>query len=367
MDSSLYIHIPFCKRLCGYCDFYKTLDLARKGEVLGAMADEMERRGSFLDTMRLRTVYFGGGTPSVCSAEELAALTDRARSLWSFDSVEEITVEANPDDLSVDYLAALRSAGVNRLSMGVQSFDAADLRFMNRRHDAAQAVQAVADARRAGFDNISIDLIYGLPDRDAEKWRKNVVRAAELRPEHISAYFLTIEPNTVFGRRKIASADDETARAEYAVLCDLLAEAGYEHYEISNFALPGRRSRHNGAYWTGAPYLGIGPSAHSYDGRRKRSWNAASVAEYMKGAEPQAETLSEQELYEEFVMLRLRTVEGVPTGLLEQRFGSARKEEFMRRAERHFSAGTLHHSLDAVAFTPSGWFVSDDVTSDFFD
>ena len=366
-SSSIYFHIPFCKRLCGYCDFPKTMSLVRKNEVLDKMGWELVGRAAELGGTVLKTIYFGGGTPTVCTPEELGSLLAVARENFDTSQVVEITVEANPDDLSEEYLRGLKGVGVNRLSIGIQSFRDDDLQMMNRRHDAEGAVRAVEVARKAGFDNISIDLIYGLPNATLKDWKENVKRAISLGVEHISAYCLTIEENTLFGKRGVEVADEQLVEQEYDAMCELLREAGYEHYEISNFALPGRRSRHNGAYWRGTPYLGIGPGAHSYDGAGRRSWNVPTVGAYLSGAQAECEELSQTELYEEFVMVRLRTCEGVDVEVLEEKFGPQRRGQFLRRAERFVGEGVLMRSEQSVAFSERGWLVSDAVIGEFFE
>ena len=365
-SSSLYIHIPFCKRLCGYCDFYKTMSLARKSEVLEAICREVEGRGSLLEGTQLRTIYFGGGTPTVCSPEELASVVGCAHRVFDCSAVEEMTIEANPDDLTPDYLAGLREVGFNRLSMGIQSFADEDLKFMNRRHDAAGAVRAVEEARKAGFDNISIDLIYGLPTATEQGWSYNVERAVELGVEHISAYNLTIEENTLFGRKGVKSAPDEVAEREYWTMCETLAQAGYEHYEISNFSLPGRHSRHNSAYWRGTPYLGVGPAAHSYDGVSSRSWNVASVARYLEGVGPESEVLSTQELYEEYVMVGLRTARGVSVAEIGAKFGGDYVQKFTDAVGPFLRSGWLIETGGRVACAESHWLVSDAIIAELF-
>ena len=364
--SSLYIHIPFCKRLCGYCDFYKTMSLARKDEVLGALCGEVRRRSGMLEGTVLKTIYFGGGTPTVCTPAELAQIVAAVRSVFDCSEVEEMTIEANPDDLTADYLAGLREVGFNRLSIGIQSFSDEDLSFMNRRHDAAGAVRAVEEARKAGFDNISIDLIYGLPTATEQVWRENVEKAVALGVEHISAYHLTIEEGTLFGKRGVKTAPEEVADREYEVLCEVLGRAGYDHYEISNFSLPGRRSKHNSAYWRGTPYLGIGPAAHSYDGASVRSWNVASVARYLEGVEVECEHLSTEELYEEYVMVRLRTAGGLSLSEVEQKFGGEYVQKLLAGAERFVECGWLAREDDRLRCVEQHWLVSDAVIADLF-
>ncbi|MBQ5931417.1 MAG: radical SAM family heme chaperone HemW [Tidjanibacter sp.] len=364
--SSIYIHIPFCKRLCGYCDFYKTMSLARKEEVIDALCREVARRSGELQGTVLKTIYFGGGTPTVCSPEELAQIVATIRAHFDCSEVEEMTIEANPDDLTPDYLAGLQRVGFNRLSIGIQSFADEDLKFMNRRHDAAGAVRAVEEARKAGFDNISIDLIYGLPTATEQGWRANVEQAVALGVEHISAYHLTIEEGTLFGKRGVKTAPEEVADREYETLCRVLAEAGYDHYEISNFSLPGRRSKHNSAYWRGTPYLGIGPAAHSYDGGSIRSWNVASVGRYLEGVEAECEHLSLDEQYEEYVMVRLRTAEGLRLSEVEQKFGRGYVQKLLAAAERFVACGWLERVEDGLRCVEEHWLVSDAVIAELF-
>lgn len=364
--SSLYVHIPFCKRLCGYCDFYKTMSLASKAEVVEAICREIAQRASMLEGTQLKTIYFGGGTPTVCTPDELQKIVNSARSAFDCSEVEEMTIEANPDDLTPDYLAALRKVGFNRLSIGVQSFFDEDLRFMNRRHDAAGAMRAVELAREAGFLNISIDLIYGVPTASEQMWRENVERAIELGVEHISAYNLTIEQGTIFGKRGVKSAPDDVAEREYKAMCQLLAAAGYDHYEISNFSLPGRRSKHNSAYWKGTPYLGVGPAAHSYDGGGVRSWNVASVARYLDGQEAECECLNLDEQYEEYVMVGLRTAEGVSVAQVEQRFGTKYVQKLLSAAEQFVNCGWLCREGDRLTCAEEHWLVSDAVIAELF-
>lgn len=366
MNSSLYIHIPFCKRLCGYCDFFKTMSLSHKPEVLQRIALEMAERAPMLEGTTLKTIYFGGGTPTVCTPDELGSLLLAAREIFDCPEVEEVTVEANPDDLTEEYLEGLRRVGINRLSIGIQSFRDEDLTFMNRRHNAQEAVKAVRRARKAGFDNISIDLIYGLEGVTLEEWRYSVERAVELGVEHISAYHLTIEENTLFGKRGVGTAPEELSDREYEVLCEVLREAGYEHYEISNFALPGRGSRHNSAYWRGTPYLGLGPGAHSFDGKQTRSWNIPSIKSYLEGRSLESETLSPKERYEEVVMVSLRTKEGVDLGQIETQFGHAKRAEFEAISKDFLERKILVREGKNIAFAEGSWLISDSIIAEYF-
>lgn len=394
--AGIYIHIPFCKSRCYYCDFFSGISLTRRKELLEMLHRELQMRItqanhvsskaavqhpssdsdqaslsstllsepaedtttsegqqyttliSLPETASIETLYFGGGTPSLLTPQELGAFIRQVRQQWAHALLEEITVEANPDDLTPEYLTALRQEGVNRLSIGIQSFHDRDLQWMHRRHTARSAIEAVRAARQAGFDNLSIDLIYGLPHMTLEEWRDNLQQALALRPEHLSAYHLTIEPQTPFGRAKargtLQEIDPESSFAQYQLLRELLCGAGYEHYEISNFALPGRRARHNSLYWHGVPYLGIGPSAHSFDGKR-RQWNIAHVGQYL-GRTPtveqtESETLTPDMQYDEYLMTHLRTSDGVHTAVLASRFGTERLHYFLQQAQRHLATGDL--------------------------
>ena len=318
--AGLYFHIPFCKRVCAYCDFYKSVDLRRMDPLLESMHRELDARREYLGGEPVRTRYFGGGTPSLCAPEAIAGLLDHAATLFDCTAAEETTLEANPDDLTPAYLAALRRAGVNRLSVGIQSFDDACLKLMNRRHNAAQAVEAVRSAQREGYENITVDLIFGVPGFGDDTLRRSLDSALALGVQHISAYHLTIEPDTAFGRRaargEFRAVDEQISETEFLTVHHTLTEAGFEHYEVSNFALPGFRARHNAAYWHGAKYLGIGPAAHSFDGE-ERHWNVGSVERYIAGDPAERELLTNRDRFNEYVMTALRTAEGIDTREVE--------------------------------------------------
>ena len=371
--AGIYIHIPFCKSKCHYCDFYSCTLLAKKEAVLAAVADELACRAGFLQGEPVRTVYVGGGTPSLCTPSELGALIGRIRDVYDVSGLQEVTVEANPDDLTADWLTALRVEGVNRLSIGIQSFIDRDLRWMHRRHDAASAVRAVGEAQRAGFENLTVDLIYGIPQMSLAEWEQNVGQAIRPGVQHISAYHLSVEPGTVFGKRlrrgALREIDPERSVAQYRLLHEMLTGAGFEHYEISNFARTGFRSQHNGNYWNGTRYLGVGPSAHSFDGAL-RQWNAADVRLYLE-REPrqehfESETLSEHAAYNEFVMTSLRTASGLDADVLERRFGARKLQYFTRLAVKFLAEGTLVRTGSAYRIPFEHYLISDTVISDLF-
>lgn len=368
--AGLYFHIPFCKRICAYCDFYKSVETARLPETLQAMHRELESRREYLGGEAVRTRYFGGGTPSLCTPEQLRALLDQAAGLFDCSAAEETTLEANPDDLTPRYLDALREAGIDRLSIGIQSLDDDCLRLMNRRHTARQAVEAVRAARKAGFGNLTVDLIFGVPGFGGDSLRRTLDGILALEAEHVSAYHLTVEPDTAFGRRAARGSfrpvEEQVSEEEFLTVHRTLTGAGYEHYEVSNFARPGFRARHNAAYWHGEKYLGIGPAAHSFDGR-ERHWNVASVARYIDGEEAEAEQLTEHDRFNEYLLTRLRTAEGICLGELRQRFGAERAERLRREAARWIAAGTLRISSGRMAVSPEHFLVSDAVIESLFE
>ena len=305
----IYVHIPFCNSFCTYCDFYSEIC---SGKVQKLFVEELcreieRRRPEIEDTLALNTLYIGGGTPSVLEPELLKRIVDTL----GYGPYQEFTVEANPDDITPAYAAFLKELGVTRVSMGVQSFDDGILRWMNRRHDGAGAKQAFGQLRAAGFDNISIDLIFGLSQLTPQLWEHTVEQALELRPEHISAYQLTREEGSLLAgmiaEGKYAEAPDEQCAAQYQFLCDRMREAGYHHYEISNFAIPGKEAVHNAAYWRRVPYVGLGPGAHSLIGTDLRCWNTQQVV----GWKQECEHLTPEQIREERLMLGLRTDSGV--------------------------------------------------------
>lgn len=322
--AGIYVHIPFCSSFCIYCDFYSELNSSKMDEYAAALGREaFSRRDFFNEGAQPSTLYVGGGTPSLLSAQQLETAVGAVRGAYGVGDFEEFTLEANPDDVTADKLALWHSLGVNRLSMGVQSFDDAHLRWMRRRHDAAGAKRAFAMAREAGFDNISIDLIFGYAALERREWEDSIAQAVALHPEHISCYQMSIESGSALGALaasgKYVEPSQEVCAGQYSLLRQRLAEAGYHQYEISNFALSGRESRHNSAYWKREPYVGLGPAAHSFDGDRLRSWNVDSLEDYLavwaaegasRGNACGCERLSDVDAFNETLMLSLRRAEG---------------------------------------------------------
>jgi oxygen-independent coproporphyrinogen-3 oxidase len=346
--AGIYLHIPFCRQACHYCNFHFSTSLNRKNDFVVALLKEMELQRHYIRAVE--TVYFGGGTPSLLTEEELGQILGRLRELFTIEPDAEVTLEANPDDITMaGKLKAWKKAGINRLSIGVQSFFEEDLQWMNRAHDAGQATNSIRMAQKEGFDNISVDLIYGGPTLPDGHWEKNVAQAVASGIPHLSCYALTVEPRTaldkmIHQKKKEAVSPDDQAR-QFLLLMGWLAAAGYEHYEISNFALPGRRSRHNSSYWQGKPYLGLGPSAHSYNGR-SRQWNVANNAQYTDALLSgkllfEKEELTPVEQLNEYIMISLRTMEGCDLRQVSDRFGAEKALELRKQAERYVREGKI--------------------------
>jgi len=365
--AGIYVHIPFCASRCAYCAFYSTTLSELRSAYVSALIRELDLRTHYLNNKAVETIYIGGGTPSQLSADDLRRLLTTL--LTHVDVADyEFTMECNPDDVDMDLAQLLASLRVNRVSMGVQSFHDVRLRQIGRRHTARQAVEAVENLRRSGISNVSIDLMYGLPGQTFDEWQQDVAQALSLRPSHVSAYALSIEEDTPLWhqlqRGLITETDEETMRAMYFYIVDGLKSAGYEHYEISNFALPGYRSRHNSSYWDSTPYLGIGAAAHSYDGE-SRQWNIADVEAYIAAINEQrlpfeCEILNPDTKYNELVMTSLRTSRGLNLDAVD----AARRSYCLRQAQRYIRSGWLLHEGHFLRITREGIFASDAVISD---
>ncbi len=376
--AGIYIHIPFCKSRCVYCDFFSTTTLEKRDRYVDAVCEELRIRKDYLPGNKdIRTIYFGGGTPSLLTAEQLGRILGQIHKIYNVLPDAEITLEGNPDDLTLEYLQGLRLLGFNRLSMGIQTFDDTRLRFLCRRHSAAEALAAVTNAHKAGFDNISIDLMFGFPNESINEWEDDIEQAITLRPQHISAYSLMYEEGTRLTRmleeHKIEEVNEEVSLQMYATLIERLSVAGYEQYEISNFCQPGHHSRHNSSYWDGTPYIGIGAAAHSYNGQ-SRQWNPSKLDVYIysiENVEPnfEIENLTREQIYDERIMTGLRTRKGVSLNRVEEDFGTKMLEYCMHNAQPHINANKLQITTDSdgcrwLSLTNSGLFVSDDIMSD---
>ena len=370
---SIYIHIPFCKQACHYCDFHFSTKRDKQPEMVRALAKELVIRSKEWGGEAVRTIYFGGGTPSLLTEEELKFLLATVFGNYKIAGGPEITLEANPDDLNVSGLKTMARAGVNRLSIGVQSFHERDLRLMNRAHTATEAETSIRLAKRY-FENISIDLIYGIPNLSEEEWEANLRKALSLDVPHISSYALTVEPGTALKRfidkKVVPPVDDEAAEAHFTTMMKLLEQHGFVHYEVSNFGKPGFFSRNNSAYWQGKHYLGIGPSGHSYDGL-KRSWNISNNPKYLRAIEQgllpsTEEVLTVKDRYNEYVMTGLRTIWGVSTERVKTEFGSKYYQYLLQQAGKYIESELLILDNHTLLTTKKGKFLSDGIASDLF-
>ncbi|HEU4495690.1 MAG TPA: radical SAM family heme chaperone HemW [Flavobacterium sp.] len=371
--SGIYIHIPFCRQACHYCDFHFSTSMKKKADMVSALAREMRLRKNEFGEETVETIYFGGGTPSVLSLGEINFLVNEACSNFKIVENPEITLEANPDDLSEFQIIELSKSPINRLSIGIQSFFEEDLKMMNRAHNAGEAKRSLETAVKY-FDNISIDLIYGIPGMADERWEQNIKTALDFGVPHISSYALTVEPKTALKKLiqtgKIVAPSDEAAHRHFQILAGMLQENGFIHYELSNFGKENYFSKNNSAYWLGKKYMGIGPSAHSYDGI-SRSWNIASNAVYLKeiqqGRLPnETEVLSVQDRYNEYVMTGLRTIWGISLERIKNEFGEHFSSHLAKEAARFASDGLLVIENGVLKATNKGKFLADGIASDLF-
>ena len=371
--SGIYIHIPFCKQACHYCDFHFSTSMKKKDKMVLALAKEIQMRKSEFENEVVETIYFGGGTPSRLTIADLRLQMDSIYKNYKVAENPEITLEANPDDLSEDYLIELSKIGINRLSIGIQSFFEDDLQLMNRAHDSAEARKCLEIATQY-FDNISLDLIYGIPGMSNEKWRQNIETALSFGIPHISSYALTVEPKTALNKLiqtgKIDKPKDEVAEAHFQILVETLEANGFIHYELSNFGKENYFSKNNSAYWLGKKYLGIGPSAHSYDGI-SRSWNVSNNAIYLKSLEEnklpnEIEILSKSDRYNEYIMTGLRTIWGVSLDRIADEFGNEYFDYLQKQARKFIDDELLFVENKILKPSPKGKFLTDGIASDLF-
>jgi len=370
--SGIYIHIPFCKQACFYCDFHFSTSLKKKNEMVQALADELIlRKNELYETVE--TIYFGGGTPSLLSIKELDFLIKTIFENYQVSKNPEITLEANPDDLSKEKIIKLSSSPINRLSIGIQSFFEDDLKMMNRAHTSEESKKSLSLATRH-FKNITIDLIYGIPNMSVEKWKKNLNMSFDFGVPHISSYALTVEPNTALEsfikKGKYPPIDESLSAEHFNMLVKETSKKGFVQYEISNFGKPDFFSKHNTSYWKGASYLGIGPSAHSYNGIQ-RSWNVSNNARYIKSIQQKSlpheiEILSEKDQFNEYVMTGLRTIWGISLEKVEIKFGMSIKNKLLNNIEKHLNNKTLKIKSGSIITTTKGKFLADGIASDLF-
>lgn len=367
--AGIYIHIPFCIQRCSYCNFFSVVSINLVNEVINAIIKELSIRKDYLKNEPVQTIYFGGGTPSLLTIQQIEKLLNTVYTNFPVEKNAEITFEANPDDLTKNYLFDLKKVGINRLSIGIQSFDDDKLKILNRRHNATQAHEAVREAQKAGFSNISIDLIYGLLFQSLDEWGADLDKAFSLSIQHLSAYGLTFEEKTLLSKQKekkiIEPADEELMIEMYELLLEESSKKGFDAYEISNFSLPGFYSRHNSSYWNQTPYLGVGPSAHSYNGI-SRQWNVAAIQKYTDGILKNStfyeqEILSLEDRYNEYVLLGLRTKNGINIDALEQNFGTELKDFCLENIKTFIDNEKAYRCGSFLRLNTKGKLISDTI------
>ena len=372
--SGIYIHIPFCRRKCIYCNFFSLASLKYKDRFLDALAEEIYLRKNYLDEKKVDSVYFGGGTPSILQVSEIQLILETLRKYFSLSSDCEITLEANPDDIEPQLLSEYLSIGINRLSIGVQSFFDDDLVYLNRIHSAQRAEESVRQAKDAGFSNFSLDLIYGIPTLTTNKWRKNLEKAFSLEVPHISAYSLTVEPKTALDllirKKTLPGPKEDHVLDHFRILLKRMKEHGFEHYEISNFCKKGYYSHHNSMYWNGGSYLGLGPSAHSFNGT-SRQWNISNLVHYIDQVKKdesffESEILTPVQKYNEYVMVSLRTMWGCELNKIKENFGEEAAAHFTSLAARYLTSGEMVEVKGIYYLTDEGKLFADGIAADLF-
>ncbi len=371
--TGIYIHIPFCRKLCNYCDFYHVISPGDHSSFLDALIKEAEIRRNYAGNDPVSTIYVGGGTPSVLSNNDLENVLERLRRKFTIVPECEITIELNPDDVTPEYMKGLRSTGFNRISLGVQSWRDEDLKMLNRRHDSLQAEKALGDTFRAGFENVSIDLIYGIPGMSLKAWESNLERSLAFDIKHLSAYHLTIEPGTVFGKMKenglLTEIDEKKSNSEFNILVKKTESAGFIHYEISNFGKPGYFSLHNTSYWKQVHYIGLGPSAHSFNGY-SRQWNVSDLKDYVSRVNDGTTFFEREELdlktrFNEYIMTSLRTMWGIDLDYLEKTFEKESYDYVVNLSGKFISYGMMKHDKKNLVLTNQGKMISDNIISEF--
>lgn len=372
--AGIYIHIPFCKQACHYCDFHFSTSMKYKDEMIEALVRELELRKHYLNEESIQTIYFGGGTPSIVPAKDIDRIVKKIHELFEVDANVEVTLEANPDDLNKEYLQAIHQIGINRLSIGVQSFFDRDLEWMNRAHHKNEAIDCIRRAQDIGIENISIDLIYGTPGLTDQEWKQNIQIALELEVPHISSYALTVETKTALGnwvaKGKVKPMDEEQSASQFEILMEELGANGFDHYEISNFAKPGYYSKHNSSYWEGQQYLGIGPAAHSFN-KTSRQWNIANNNKYIDSIcrdelPMEDEQLKLNDRFNEYLMVSFRTSKGVDINYLTEEFGSAIVNTFENTAQDFIAKKWIEKIGGFYKTTQSGKLMADKIAAELF-
>ena len=367
--AGLYIHIPFCKSKCAYCNFFSVVSDKQRDDFLEALKREAVARKDYLGGEEVKTVYFGGGTPSILNPSEISGILEVLNKNFKIAAVPEITLEANPDTVSKESLLKYKSAGINRLSIGIQSFFNDDLQYLSRKHDSRHALQVLEWAQNTGFQEVTLDLIYGIPTLTEEKWRNNLEVFFSTGFNHLSAYALTVEEKTALGQHikkgtAAAVSEDDTVR-HYQILVEMTENQGFEHYEISNFARPGHCSKHNTIYWKGEKYLGLGPSAHSFDGV-SRQWNVAGVKDYCNNYSFEREVLTLDDKYNEYVMTSLRTMWGVDLGFVCEKFGEKYAERFKNQTKRYILDDKMYQNGEKYILNDNGMLFADGIAVELF-
>ena len=372
--AGIYIHVPFCKSKCAYCNFFSLASEKKMIDYVDALKREIVARKQYLEGETIKTVYFGGGTPSLLPVKYIDEILGIVNDNFDLIPNPEITLEANPDTINKEQLFVLKSLGVNRISVGIQSFHDEDLKYLDRRHDARHALQIIDDLKGVGFDKLTLDLIYGIPTLTEEKWNENLDIFFSTGISHLSAYALTVEPKTILGQRidkgDLQDVTEDEAIRHYEILIDRTKENGFEHYEISNFAKEGCRSQHNSIYWKDEKYLGLGPSAHSYDGN-SRQWNVANLTKYIQLAGRsddcfEKEVLTIEDKFNEYVMTSLRTSWGCDMEKISAKYGNSFAKHFLKNVEKYLESGEMLKDFNTYHLTDEGMLFADGIASDLF-
>ena len=373
--AGIYIHIPFCKQACNYCNFHFSVSLKNKEVLINALAKEIATENNFINDEPIETIYIGGGTPSLLNEYELELIFKSLRKKYAINTDAEITLEANPDDVNKTTLEMWKQNGINRLSVGLQSFNEEELKWMNRAHNASQSLKCLDQIHEAGFENFSVDLIYGSPLQTNDDLKKNIDIIAKRNVPHISCYALTVEPGTLLNKniiaKKTAKVSSEKQAEQFFLLLEMMEKEGYEQYEISSFCKPGFRSKHNSSYWQGKPYFGFGPSAHSFNGFDKRRWNISNNSLYIQSLENniisyEEEILTPVQRLNEYVMTTLRTNEGINVKYVVQHFGEQNKKQLIKAAQKFIISGRLILQNENLQLTNEGKFFADGIAGDLF-
>ena len=372
--NGIYIHIPFCRQKCNYCNFFSIASIKYKSDFIKVLLKEIELQKNYLPNKKINTIYFGGGTPSMLSVDEINLILNKINQLFSIEKDAEITLEANPDDLIDRKIIELKNSAINRVSVGIQSFNDDDLHYLNRKHNSEQAKNSISQLKEFGFENISIDLIYGIPTLTEKKWEQNLEKFFALEIPHLSAYSLTVEKNTILDnlirKGKAKNISENLSIEHFKYLLNRMDVNGFVHYEISNFSKPGCQSKHNSIYWSGGKYLGLGPSAHSFNGNA-RQWNVSNISKYIQsinnGIIPaEIEILNTNQKYNEYIMTSLRTIGGCKENVIKEQFGEKYLGYFLKTSKKHLQNRTLIVEDEKYILSQTGKLFADGIASDFF-